>query len=175
MVHGMHPISFFKVFAMSLQFRFFLIPIMDDGEAENDLNRFLRSVRVVTVNRQFVDNGENSYWSLAVEYLPTDGGRPGTGNGKSNRRKLDYKEILSPEDFALYAKLRDWRKTVADREAVPVYTIFTNDQLAQIAANRISSPAALREIEGIGEARAKKYGDEVISIVSELVKQSCAE
>ncbi len=129
---------------MSLQFRFFLIPIMDDGEAENDLNRFLRSVRVVTVNRQFVDNGANSYWSLAIEYLPTDGSRPGTVNGKSNRNKLDYKEILSPEDFALYAKLREWRKTVADREAVPVYTIFTNDQLAQIAANRISSTAALR-------------------------------
>ncbi|MBU4260272.1 MAG: HRDC domain-containing protein [Proteobacteria bacterium] len=53
----------------------------------------------------------------------------------------------------------------ADETGVPLYTIFTNEQLAQIAAQRISSNTGLREIDGIGEARIKKYGDSVIQIM----------
>jgi hypothetical protein len=33
--------------------------------------------RVLTVHREFVHDGENSYWSLAVEYLAGEGKKPG--------------------------------------------------------------------------------------------------
>ena len=45
---------------------------------------------------------------------------------------MDYKEILKSEDFAVFARLRDLRKEIAQAEAVPVYTVFTNEQLAQL-------------------------------------------
>ncbi len=38
-------------------------------EPEAVLNRFLRSVRVLTVRREFENNGEGSLWCMAVEYL----------------------------------------------------------------------------------------------------------
>ena len=64
-------------------------------------------------------------------------------------------------------------KKVAEKEAVPVYTIFTNEQLAQIAQNRVISKTGLQEISRVGDARVKKYGDDVVSIVSEsMLKKS---
>jgi superfamily II DNA helicase RecQ len=51
---------------------------------------------------------------------------------------------------------------VAEKEGVPVYVVFTNEQLAEMVKKKVSSKAALKEIEGVGEARVEKYGDAVL-------------
>ena len=81
--------------------------------------------------------------------------------------KVDYRDLLSPEDFAVYAKLRDLRKEIAQRETVPVYTVFTNAQLAQMVQRRVTSRADLAEIEGVGEARVEKYASRMLEILKQ--------
>ena len=71
---------------------------------------------------------------------------------------MDYREVLPPQDFAVFVKLRDLRKELAQAESVPVYLIFTNEQLAQMVQGKVETKAALEKIEGIGEARLEKYG-----------------
>ena len=141
----------------------------DVQKDENELNRFLGSVRVLTVHREFVNNGDNSFWGLAVEYLDSDR-KKGNSDTGSGRKRIDYREILPPEDFELFSRLREWRKEVAARESVPVYAIFTNDQLARISGARTTTKVALREIEGIGEAKASKYGEAVLEIVANITE-----
>jgi len=58
---------------MTIQYKFFTIPLKATREVETELNHFLRSQRVLTVHREFVTQGENSFWTMAVEYL-SDGG-----------------------------------------------------------------------------------------------------
>ena len=157
---------------MPVQFKFFLIPTHGPSDPEDDLNRFLRSVRTLAVHREFVLDGANSFWCFAVEYLADHGAE------KENRPKkgrVDYREILSPEDFTLFVSLRDWRKDVAGREAIPVYTVFTNEQLAHIARAKPKSRTELARIGGIGDARMKKYGDEVLRITSEMLSGAAKE
>ncbi len=149
---------------MSMQYGFFVIPVRDIEDAQAELNRFLQTVRVVEVQREFVDQGWNSYWSVAVEYYKDGIGQTGEADPKK-KKPVDYREVLSPEDFSLYAKLRDWRKETAAQESVPVYTLFTNQQLAKIVTKRITAKADMQKIAGIGEARVKKYGDGVIAII----------
>jgi superfamily II DNA helicase RecQ len=79
---------------------------------------------------------------------------------------VDYKELLKPEEFQVFSRLRDWRKAVAEKEGVPVYTVLTNEQLAQIVQKRINTKAGLKEIEGVGEARVEKYGEAVLKVVA---------
>lgn len=105
-----------------MQYKFFIIPVKPHQETENDLNRFLRSVRVLAVHREFVAQGENSFWSMAIEYL--DGAGDPAKKGGAGKSRIDYKQVLSPEAFALFAKLRDWRKELAGKEAVPVCEIL---------------------------------------------------
>ena len=54
----------------------------------------------------------------------------------------------------------------ANADAVPVYTIFTNDQLAEMAKRRCSSLAALAEIDGVGQGRIEKYGQMVLAMLT---------
>ena len=136
---------------MALQYRFFFVPVTCSEDVESEMNAFLRTVQVITLHRDLICQENRFYWAVAVEYAggPGRAGRKG-GPGK---KKIDYKEVLFPEDFAVFVKLRDWRKETAAREAVPLYTVFMNDQLAAMVKDKITTKAGLREIEGIGDAR----------------------
>jgi superfamily II DNA helicase RecQ len=149
-----------------MQMAFFAVPARGDSGLQESLNAFLRSHRVLTVHREFVGQGDNSFWALAVEYL--EGATPtgSSGPSRSSKPRVDYKEVLSPDDFAVFARLREWRKAAAEQEGIPVYAVLTNEQLAAIATNRPSSAAALKGVEGIGEAKAGKYGGGVLGVVS---------
>jgi superfamily II DNA helicase RecQ len=149
-----------------MPFRFFTIPVSCPESGEGELNRFLGSHRVLNVERRWVDQGPSSFWSFCVDYLDAAAGAASKRDFGSQRAKVDYKELLSPEDFALFARLRDFRKQLAQAEAVPVYTIFTNEQLAQIVQRRATSKQSLAEIVGVGDARVAKYGDRLMEFLA---------
>jgi superfamily II DNA helicase RecQ len=146
-----------------MQLKFFTIPVHGNDAAQEDLNRFLNAHRIVSVERSFVQDGANSAWALCVSYEPSGEGRPQSGK----RGKVDYREVLSEDDFAVYARLRSLRREIAESEGVPVYSLFTNEQMAEMVTRRVSSAAALREIAGIGEARVEKYGKAFLQTLAE--------
>jgi superfamily II DNA helicase RecQ len=150
-----------------MQLKLFVLPIKNLGAAEAEMNAFLRGHRVLAVKREFVADGENSFWTFCVEYLD------GAGAGAmlpGGRPKVDYKEVLKPEEFEVFSRLRDWRKSVAEKEGVPVYTVLTNEQLAQMVQKQVKSKAGLKEIEGVGDARVEKYGDALVQLLAAPAK-----
>ena len=152
---------------MALQLKFFVVPITATEEAEVEVNEFLRSVRIVNTQREFVNQGDNSFWSMCVEYLAESEQSTNKNGPISKKSRIDYKEVLSPQAFAVFAQLREWRKRTATEEAVPVYTIFTNEQLATMVEKEITTKSGLQQIDGIGEARVNKYGVQVLKIIAE--------
>jgi superfamily II DNA helicase RecQ len=145
-----------------MQLKLFVLPIKNLGAAEAEMNGFLRGHRVLAVKKEFVADGENSFWTFCVEYLD------GVGAGAllpGGRPKIDYKEVLKPEEFEVFSRLRDWRKGVAEKEGVPVYAVLTNEQLAQMVQKKVNSRAGLKEIEGVGDARVEKYGDALVQLL----------
>jgi len=46
-----------------MQMFFHSIPARGDSGAQEELNSFLRSHRVLTVHREFVAQGDNSFWA----------------------------------------------------------------------------------------------------------------
>ena len=146
-----------------MAYRVFTVPIHDPAESESELNRFLGSHRVLSVDKKWVECGTGSFWTFCVDYVETGGGSPGAGKSSApNRGKIDYREKLSPEDFAVFARLREIRKELADAESVPVYTVFTNDQLARMVQSRATTKSALQKVDGVGESRIEKYGPRVL-------------
>lgn len=143
-----------------MQLKLFVLPIKNLGAAEAEMNAFLRGHRVLAVKKEFVPDGENSFWSFCVEYL--DGTAPGAVPPGGRLPKVDYKEVLKPEEFEVFSRLREWRKTVAEKEGVPVYVVLSNEQLAAMVRRRASTKAQLKEVEGVGDARIEKYGDALL-------------
>lgn len=139
-----------------MRFRFFTIPAFDPDAAQDALNAFCAQHRIVASDRHFVDRGVDSFWAVCVTWV--EGAAPAFP-AQGRRERVDYREVLGEADFAVYSELRRLRKHLADREGVPAYAIFTNEQLAAMVQRRVASVQALGAIEGVGEARVDKFGD----------------
>jgi superfamily II DNA helicase RecQ len=151
-----------------MAYRFFQVPVRDSGAAEEELNRFLRGHRVLSVDRRWVDLGTESYWCFCVDYLETAASSGGSARPAGEQRgKVDYREVLNPEQFAAFVKLRTLRQAISKEEAVPVYVIFTNEQLAAMVQKGAASKSDLGRIDGVGEARIQKYGDRFLACLKE--------
>jgi superfamily II DNA helicase RecQ len=146
-----------------MHLRFFTVPVHGGDETAAELNRFLGAHRILAIDRSLVQDGANSAWALCVSFEPAaDPSQPGKRGGK-----IDYREVLNEQDFAVFARLRTLRKELADGEGIPAYAVLTNEQLAELVQRRVQSAAALREIAGVGEARVEKYGEAFLRLLRE--------
>ena len=57
------------------------------------------------------------------------------------------------------------RKKFAEEENVPPYFIFNDKTLVEIANQKPSTRSGLLSISGIGELKAKKFGDDILRII----------
>lgn len=146
-----------------MYYKVFNIPIPDSEDELERMNKFLSGVRVISTHKELVTTGGFSCWSFVIEYF-----RENTIEKSGNRKQIDYKEILSEEDFAVFSALRELRKAVAEEEGVPVYTIFTNEQLAQMVKMKVVDVNKLKRIQGVGDKKIEKYADHFIGKMKEL-------
>ncbi|MEK7677766.1 MAG: HRDC domain-containing protein [Verrucomicrobiota bacterium] len=148
---------------------FHWIPARHGQSAQAELNAALHSLRVVSVEKHFCPHPPDPGWAVCVEYVDSVSGTATTR--PSGAKTVDYREVLDPETFAVFAALRELRKKIAAEEGVPIYAIMTNEQLAAVAQRRCQSLSDLESLEGLGPARARKHGPRFL----ETVRQSVAE
>jgi len=153
-----------------MRVKFFAIPALDPGDAEAELNRFLAQHRVLSIDREIVTERPGSFWAVSVSYLESSTPAP-----KPGKARIDYKEVLSPEDFEVYAALRELRKEVAERDGVPPYAVFNNAQLAEMVQKRIRSSEELGRISGVGPSRVEAHGSRFLERLTELQTSGPAE
>lgn len=103
--------------------------------------------------KELVSIDEVSHWAILVEFLDS----VEKSAGETVKSKVDYKDILTTEDFSLFSKLREVRKKLAEENGLPVYAVCTNEQLAEIAKRKPKSLSECMQIEGIGQGKAEKY------------------
>jgi len=93
---------------------------------------------------------------------------------KARAAELEY-------DQALFALLRSKRKQLADEVGLPPYVIFSDRSLVEMAAYFPQSPERLLDIAGVGQVKARQYGETFLTIIrdycgeralAEKVKQS---
>ena len=62
-------------------------------------------------------------------------------------------------DEALFERLRDLRKKLADERDVPAYIIFSDVALRQMARNYPKSESDFARISGVGEKKLREFGE----------------
>lgn len=90
-----------------MQIKIFTIPVSDNSTFIEDLNRFLRSHKVLEVENQLVSNENGASWCFCVKYVdvafvPT----------KNEKVKKDYRHELDVATFKVFSKLREIRKNL---------------------------------------------------------------
>ena len=86
-------------------------------------------------------------------------------NDSKSSGKVDYMKVLSPDEFAVFSRLRNLRKELAAKDGVPPFVVFTDEQLASIIRQNPTDLGKLTAVQGIGQAKAEKYGNAVLKIL----------
>ncbi|MFZ4680093.1 MAG: DNA helicase RecQ [Flavobacterium sp.] len=72
-------------------------------------------------------------------------------------------------DEVLMSMLRDLRKKVAKKLGVPPFVVFQDPSLEDMALKYPITSDELSNVHGVGEGKAKKYGNEFIELISRYV------
>ena len=92
------------------------------------------------------------------------GAAAGGSEGSSRRMTVDD---LTPEAAAVFERLRAWRTGSAKEQGVPPYVIFHDATLAQIAASLPSTLAGLAMVNGVGETKLARYGQQILDLLAD--------
>ena len=76
---------------------------------------------------------------------------------------------LSAAEQAIFDKLRWWRVETARKHNVPAYVIFHDATMREIAKAKPGSLGDLRNISGVGEKKLETYGEEIVSLIAEMI------
>jgi ATP-dependent DNA helicase RecQ len=93
---------------------------------------------------------------MAADYLPAGS----SGKARSTARHVSSTAgSLDPAEEALFQRLRDVRKDIADRQGVPAYIVFSDKVLRELASVRPKTAGEMLDVSGVGPAKLNKYGD----------------
>ena len=76
-----------------------------------------------------------------------------------------------PEDQELMAALKATRLQLARQEEVPLYVIFSNATLADMARRRPQTMEEFLSVSGVGEVKARKYGAAFLAVLARAEKE----
>lgn len=147
-----------------MQLKSFVIPAMSPERSEGDVNAFLRSHRVLTVERQFVNSDSGSYWAVLVEYAE-DGHADSARPARRGESREDFN--LTLEEQERYERYRKMRNDVSMRKGVPPYVIFTNQELAILARIPQLTEQHVKSIQGIAPSRLNSNIDYFIETTTD--------
>ena len=130
----------------------------DKGVFEDQgFNQFCQNNNIIRVEKEFINNEGNIYYSFFIEYLPRKGSH-----------FIPDMESLSELEQAQYEKLRDWRNELAANEGFPAYIIMYNSQIYEIVKKQPKTISDFSSIKGM-TSKAEKYEEQIIKLLQEAV------
>lgn len=144
-----------------MQIKTFLIPVHSPERSEGDMNAFLRSHRVLRVERNFVPT-DGGYWAVLVEYADVDPVHEAPP--VTRREKKDYSKELTAEAYQRYLVYRDRRRQLATEHSVPAYLIFTNEELAILAQLPQLNAETAKRVKNIAPSRLNDYVEQFFNL-----------
>lgn len=148
-----------------MQIKIFTIPIGDSEIPEKEVNAFLRGHRVLEVVHEFVADGSDSRWCLLVKTMDAVEGQR---HGGRRQDRIDYKNVLDEASFARFCMLRKARKIVSEKEGLPAFAVLTDRQMAELARFETLTADSMKQVVGIGEAKAEKFGPPLLKALDGL-------
>ncbi|WP_227872295.1 DNA helicase RecQ [Paenibacillus albus] len=123
-----------------------------------------------------ISEGEYPTVSLTAEALPVLEGKVSVHRRQSAaaKRRETAGTNVSAANTPLFEALREWRRVTAARESVPPFMLFFDAALREIAGRQPITTEQLLGVKGVGEAKARKYGSDVIAIVRDFKEGTTA-
>jgi len=121
-----------------------LLELTDEGRAFLDNPHTM----MLTEDREFVDDDDDDNFI---------GGAPKGGGGG---------------DMELFALLKDLRHDVSKKLKLPTFVIFQDPSLEDMSIQYPISIDELKNCQGVGEGKARKYGKEFVALIAKYVAEN---
>ena len=121
-------------------------------------------VKVTSLGKELLQNRDKIELPVRIEF----GAQKKAELALPKKKAVLHKKTELKDDAAtqaLFDRLKAWRKKFAEEENVPPYFIFNDKTLVEIANQKPSTRSGLLSISGIGEQKAKKFGDDILRII----------
>lgn len=121
-------------------------------------------VKVTSLGRELLQNRDKIELPVRIDF----GSQKKAELALPKKKAVLHKKAELKDDAAtqaLFDRLKAWRKKFAEEENVPPYFIFNDKTLVEIANQKPSTRSGLLSISGIGELKAKKFGDDILRII----------
>ncbi len=78
---------------------------------------------------------------------------------------------VATTDTELFGLLRDLRKTISKKRGVPPFVVFQDPSLQDMAIQYPINMTELKQVVGVGEGKAAKYGKEFLELIQKYVEE----
>jgi len=136
-----------------MQIKVFTIPVGDNSTALSEMNKFLRSKKILEVRENFVSNDNAAYWCFSVRYIE----QQFSPSSENRSKKVDYKAVFDEKTFQKFTKLREIRKKVAAEDGIPAFAVFTDEELAGLAKLDSITTKGMLSVKGIGDKKVERF------------------
>lgn len=99
--------------------------------------------------------------------LKLGSGAPAVLKKKERVWQKKRKKKEPARDDTLFEKLRVLRKTIADRENIPPYIVFSDSTLRELSALRPTNGESMLRVKGVGENKLARFGEEFLNIIKQ--------
>lgn len=135
-----------------MQIKIYAIPVIGGEKLMEEMNTFLRTKKILQLEKQFYSTAQSTAWTFCISYLE-DSNVP-----NNEKTKTDYRQVLDAASFERFSKMREIRKRLATEESLPAYAIFTDEELSNLAKIETLTLTKMKAVKGVGEKKAEKYG-----------------
>lgn len=151
--------------------------------ADKDERHWMAVIRQLIV-RGYVDKDIETYGLLKVN----DQGKAFLNSPTEfliskdhNYDDADGEEMISMQkgaaalDSNLFSMLKDLTRKEAQKKGVPPYAVFQENSLSEMATHYPTSIDELKQLPGVGEGKAQKFGQPFISLIKQYVEDNDIE
>ena len=75
---------------------------------------------------------------------------------------------LSPADKKLLIALKELRRSLAMRQSIPAYVVFTDATLVDMCRLKPKTQEEFMEVSGVGQAKSQRYGEVFLAVIAEF-------
>ena len=138
----------------------FNIPAVAPPKEElTELNEKLDGLSPERTWMEIVDTPDGKVWSIILLF-----------EDEHHRQKPETLPQLDFDDEEIYQALIDWRRHTSHKENLPEFFIMHNRTLRELAIKRPINIEELKEIHGIGEWKARMYGEAILKVIVAIVQ-----
>lgn len=150
--------------------------VLEIEEAVYEKDGETRRFRKVRITERGLDVRETTPLNLLLSdgvvgafSVEASSSRKASSSSRSSKKSegADAPVELSAEGEALAARLKEWRSSEAKKLGIPAYMVLHDRALRSLAAARPQNPNQLLEVNGMGPAKAERFGEALLTLCIE--------